>query len=139
MRGTKSLPAVAVARRRACEIAYGRAFLRTHRALADAVDDYARSNGVTDDLVAEFAPLAKGDTIMTFMMAGESLLRNDAGASAPPPMSQQPARARGGRGRRGMSSGPAPAARSGGKAPRRSRKCPSRPPSPSTVRSPSFR
>jgi hypothetical protein len=31
---------------RACEIAYGRALLRTHRALADAVDDYARSERI---------------------------------------------------------------------------------------------
>lgn len=53
-----------------CEVAYGERLLRTAPALSSAVDDYARANGVTDDLLDQFAPMAKGDAIVLITIAG---------------------------------------------------------------------
>jgi hypothetical protein len=73
----------------ACEVAYGDSMFNTVPELASAVDDYVRGNGVSDDLLAELAPAAKGDTIMLLTIAGHPLLPpGDAGstvhAAAPP-------------------------------------------------------
>jgi hypothetical protein len=38
--------------------------------LRSAVDDYARTNGPTDDLLAQLAPAAKGDLILVLVEAG---------------------------------------------------------------------
>ncbi|MGH7439907.1 MAG: hypothetical protein ACRENE_29820 [Polyangiaceae bacterium] len=39
--------------------------------LWSAVDDYSRSNGPTDDLLAEIAPAAQGDLVMVVTVAGK--------------------------------------------------------------------
>src|SRR4051812_15584214 len=43
---------------RACDVAYDSGLVKKSRVLAYAVDDYVRNNGITDDLLAEFAPRA---------------------------------------------------------------------------------
>lgn len=54
----------------ACDVAYGEKLVSTAPALSSAVDDYARANGVTDDLLDQFAPMAKGDAILLITIAG---------------------------------------------------------------------
>jgi hypothetical protein len=39
-------------------------------ALTSAIDDYARANGPTDDLLASLAPAAQGDLVMVLTVAG---------------------------------------------------------------------
>jgi hypothetical protein len=63
--------------------------------------DYTRANGVSDDLLAELAPIAKGDTIMLLTIAGHPLLPPaDLGSavqgSKPPSSSSAHSRKRGG-------------------------------------------
>jgi len=53
---------------RRCEIAHGD--LLTNDPLLAAVDDYARTNGPTDDLLAQLAPAAEGDLILVLVEAG---------------------------------------------------------------------
>src|SRR5579863_1268078 len=48
----------------ACKAEYGGGFEAANQDLAAAVDDYTRDNGPTDDLLAQFAPLAQGDAIL---------------------------------------------------------------------------
>jgi hypothetical protein len=91
---------------RMCEAAYGKAALGSGTVLARAVDDDARENGVTDDLLARLGPLAKGDAIVIFTTAGDVARASDAGSPSPPPAAPP---ARGRRGRRGHSSAPGPA------------------------------
>jgi hypothetical protein len=45
----------------ACEVAYTAGLLSSKPRLAAAIDAYARDNGVTDDLLEQISPLAKGD------------------------------------------------------------------------------
>jgi hypothetical protein len=56
-----------------CDVAYTTAWFSDVPALASSVDDYVRANGVTDDLLAQLAPTAKGDTIMLVTIAGHPL------------------------------------------------------------------
>jgi hypothetical protein len=53
---------------RECEPASNPALARTP--LFAAIDDYARTNGPTDDLLAQLAPAAGGDLILVLMEAG---------------------------------------------------------------------
>jgi hypothetical protein len=53
-----------------CEVAYGDKLVNTLPAVSSAVDDFARTNGVTDELLDQFAPMAKGDAIMLITVAG---------------------------------------------------------------------
>ena len=55
----------------------------TDETLAHAIEDYARDNGVTDDLLAELAPMAEGDLIVTFTIAGHPPALIEAGTSFP--------------------------------------------------------
>ena len=90
-----------------CPAAFGPALFRSNAAFAEAVDDYTMANGMTDELLGEFAPAAKGDLILTLVTAGASTLAGDAGpppSSTPQPPPQM--RTRGGRGRGGR--GPSP-------------------------------
>jgi len=91
-----------------CAAAYDTSLLERKPALADAIDDDSRANGVTDEMLDKFGPLAKGDAILTLTMAGESAIGNDAGSPVRTPSVSQPARGRGGRGRRSMSSSAPP-------------------------------
>lgn len=63
-----------------CKAAYDVVFTDTNPGLADAIDDYTKENGVSDELLAKFAPLAKGDTILLIAIDGQ--LPKPAGASA---------------------------------------------------------
>jgi hypothetical protein len=56
-----------------CPVFYDSSFLTNHHDLAEAVDDYARANGVTDDLVDQLAPAAGGDQILLLTVAGRPL------------------------------------------------------------------
>ena len=53
-----------------CVAVYGDELVTSAPALSAAVDEYARTSGVTDDLLDQFAPMAKGDTIMLITVAG---------------------------------------------------------------------
>jgi hypothetical protein len=70
-----------------CDVGYE--ILRSaNGALADAIDEYARANGPTDDLLVQLTPAAKGDLVLVLTFAGELPQRmSDAGAPprAPPP------------------------------------------------------
>ena len=90
----------------ACEIAYEPAFLSSNPRLAGTIDSYTKANGITDDLLEQLGPLAKGDAILTVTVVGEVAAPADAGSipASTPPSTPAP-RGRGGRGRRGMSPG----------------------------------
>jgi hypothetical protein len=54
----------------ACAAEYGVGFEAANPDLAAAVDDYTRDNGPSDDLLAEFAPMAQGDLILLYTVSG---------------------------------------------------------------------
>jgi hypothetical protein len=80
-----------------CKIAYAEPLVSTNGPLWSAIDDYARANGPTDDLLAQLAPAAKGDVIMVLTLAGK------VPSKAPGPLAAEAAQASGGGapGRRG--------------------------------------
>lgn len=53
-----------------CADGYSEAMRSTHEALSSAIDDYARSNGPTDELLSQVAPAARGDLIVVITFAG---------------------------------------------------------------------
>jgi hypothetical protein len=53
-----------------CEIGYGSGFARTNGVLTQAIDDYTRANGPTDDLLAQLTPAARGHLIMILIVDG---------------------------------------------------------------------
>jgi hypothetical protein len=53
-----------------CEAGYTAASTPDHAPLVAAIDDYARDNGPTDELVAQLAPAARGDLVLTLTVAG---------------------------------------------------------------------
>jgi hypothetical protein len=65
--GPKISPSLGAAN---CDAAYAFALVSTHGAVSSAIDDYTRSNGPTDDLLAQLAPAAKGDLILVLTLAG---------------------------------------------------------------------
>ena len=82
--------------------------------VADAVDDRARADGVTDGLLDLFAPAAPGDAILVVSMAGRlSTMRGTGVSSAPPQMSGRNPRGMGARGA-GSAGGGVSAVESGG-------------------------
>lgn len=54
----------------ACEAGYGTAAFPADRDVTTAIDDYTTSNGPTDDLLAQVAPAAAGDSVMVVTIAG---------------------------------------------------------------------
>ena len=56
---------------RFCEPGYGSALRSSASSVASAIDDYARDNGMTDDLLAQLAPAAKGDLLVVVTFAGQ--------------------------------------------------------------------
>jgi hypothetical protein len=54
----------------ACTAAYNDEMVTSTPALSSAVDQSARTSGVTDDLLDQFGPAAKGDIIMLITVAG---------------------------------------------------------------------
>jgi hypothetical protein len=101
--GPKLSPALGA---KACDVAYGSVLVRSKPTLAAAVDDYARANGVTDDLIEQFAPMANGDAILVITMAGETSLPTDAGTEPSPAPAMPRSGGRGGRGRHSTSGAP---------------------------------
>jgi len=69
----------------ACQAAYTDDLVSANAELTSAVDDYAKENGVSDELVDRFAARAKGDTIMVISMTGQPARPSaDAGAAKKP-------------------------------------------------------
>jgi len=54
-----------------CADGYSDAMRSASGALTSAIDDYARSNGPTDELLAQVAPAARGDLIVVITFAGK--------------------------------------------------------------------
>jgi hypothetical protein len=53
-----------------CTPAYGAPLLASKPDLSQAIDDYARANGVGDELLDQFGPAATGDLILIVTVAG---------------------------------------------------------------------
>jgi hypothetical protein len=53
-----------------CPIGYASAANQADGKLVSAIDDYARANGPTDELMTQLAPAAKGDLILIVTLAG---------------------------------------------------------------------
>lgn len=53
-----------------CPVEYSEGLATAKPDLASALDDYARSLGINDDLLESFAPAAQGDAILVITMAG---------------------------------------------------------------------
>ena len=68
-----------------CKAAYDVVFDDAHPELAAAIDDYAKENGVSDELLEKFAPLAKGDTILLVAIDGQPPKLAPTLADAKPP------------------------------------------------------
>ncbi len=93
-----------------CPIGFDKSFLSTKEDLAGAIDDVARADGVTDDLLDKLAPAANGDEVLVFTVSGRPTSQSwDAGGggAAPmgPPNSTPGGGTRGSRGARGMGGG----------------------------------
>jgi hypothetical protein len=54
-----------------CAAGYSEAVSSGHAELTSAIDDYARSDGPTDELLAQIAPAARGDLIVVVTFAGK--------------------------------------------------------------------
>jgi hypothetical protein len=62
------------------------ALVSSNAALASAVDEYARADGPTDDLLAQLAPAAQGDLVLVLTFAGKlPEPATDAGAAGAAP------------------------------------------------------
>ncbi len=57
---------------KSCDVAYGEAHLKRSLPLSQAMDDYTRDNGITDELFATLAPAATGDVLLMVTMAGHA-------------------------------------------------------------------
>lgn len=55
---------------RQCESLWTEAFRVNHTALANAVEDYARDDGISDKLLHEMSPMARGTSILSFTVHG---------------------------------------------------------------------
>lgn len=53
-----------------CPVGYSLATAASGGTLVAAIDDYTRANGPTDELLAQLAPAAKGDLVLTVTVAG---------------------------------------------------------------------
>jgi hypothetical protein len=79
-----------------CEVLYSENFTAQNADLSGAIDSYARSEGVTDELLEKIAPMAKGDLIGIISISGHPPQPlGDAGTGMPP---QQTSRNYGGGG-----------------------------------------
>jgi hypothetical protein len=87
-----------------CETGYPEAVNASSPELGTAIDDYTRANGVTEDLLEQLAPMAKGDLIVLVMMTGRPHTGPDTSQPAPAPTAP-PARTGSRRGYQGV--GPA--------------------------------
>jgi hypothetical protein len=76
-----------------CPAAYTKKLASTNPELTSAVDESAKENGVSDELLERFAPLAEGDTIMTISLTGQpsrSAVDAGAGKTSKPALARSP-------------------------------------------------
>ena len=73
-----------------CKAAYDVVLADANPDLAAAIDDYTKENGVSDELLAKFAPLAKGDTILLIAIDGQLPRPTAASAEKPSKPAQNP-------------------------------------------------
>jgi len=98
-----------------CPIAFDKDLISKKEDLANAIDDYARANGVTEGLLDKLAPAASGDEVLVFTIAGKPRMHDvDGGVptqAASPPTAPSTTRGGGmGRQRGGMGMSPMRAA-----------------------------
>jgi hypothetical protein len=86
-----------------CDAAYTEPRVSSDAALWSAVEDYARDNGPTDELLAQVAPAASGDLILVLTVAGRVPARPTGSAAGGGASMATPAPAMSGRG--GMGGG----------------------------------
>ena len=86
-----------------CPVAYDAKLVTSKPEVADAVDEYARANGVTDDLITELAPAASGDTVLVITVAGRPLSPAHGDGGSPGGPTSAPIASQRGMGRRGSS------------------------------------
>jgi hypothetical protein len=80
-----------------CDAGYADTLVTGNPSLAGAIDDYTRSMGPTDGLVAQLAPAAKGDLVMVLAVSGQIGAPQ---AKGPAPTTPNPRQAGGGHRRR---------------------------------------
>jgi hypothetical protein len=97
---------------RRCTVAYSEELFSTNSALAEALETYVRSNGVTDRLLKELSPAAQGDIILLVTSVGRP--RTSGSDAAAPDVSPPQRRMGGGGGRRGVVRGVRPDAERSG-------------------------
>jgi hypothetical protein len=90
-----------------CPTGYDAKLTSTKPDLADAIDEYTRANGVTDDLLEQLAPAAIGDAVLVITVAGRPVNPSHDGGSPAGPTSAPTTPGRG-MGRRGAGMGPSP-------------------------------
>ncbi len=57
---------------KSCDVAYGDAHMKKVLPLAQAMEEYTRDNGITDDLFGVLAPAATGDVVLMITVAGHA-------------------------------------------------------------------
>jgi hypothetical protein len=63
-----------------CDVGYD-ALVSSNTSLASAIDEYARADGPTDDLLAQIAPAAQGDLVLVLTFAGKLPEPREAGVA----------------------------------------------------------
>jgi hypothetical protein len=68
-----------------CDVAFSEQTFGAAPELAQAIDTYVRLNGVTDALLAQLAPAAKGDAILFISVSGSTKASSDGGPNVASP------------------------------------------------------
>jgi hypothetical protein len=55
-----------------CDLAYSEAHIKKAQPVAQALEEYTRDNGITDELFMTLAPASTGDVIVVFTVAGHA-------------------------------------------------------------------
>jgi hypothetical protein len=82
----------------ACPALYGAQLAKEKPALSEAIDDYARANGVSEELLDQLAPAAGGDLILVVTLAGRVTKSKGGGADTSSVSGGGPATSRSGAG-----------------------------------------
>lgn len=88
-----------------CEVAFSEQTFGAAPELASAIDTYVRLNGVTDALLAQLAPAAKGDAILFISMSGSAKPSSDGGPNVGAPSARGGSHGGSGMGRPGGGGG----------------------------------
>lgn len=86
---------------RSCPVAYSEELFASNSAFGEALESYVRANGVTDRLLRELAPAARGDLILLVTSSG----RPRTGSEVETAAANAPQRRFGGGGRRAVARG----------------------------------